>query len=436
MYIPFLIAFWYLNFCYYAVARIAGAVLDALKPFMDEVREGLSSIERDLNSLNESVNALNESVNALNGKQDIQDSKQDVLNEKQDILDSKLVSVNASLHDHKRQAEVDMDQLQTSLNSTLTTTQASLHSLNETLCSKMNEHTDAMDLNTNTLHEILTATTAQLSTEHQNLQTDISDVECTDSEESLELYQNLQNNLTRQLESIQSGVNTLYGPYTCGGTIGWRRVVYLDMTDSSTTCPSGWQLTGYSKRTCGRVGTRHYTCDSATFPVSGGEYTRVCGRIKAYQWGSTIAFYPYHSGYRTTIDGAYVDGVSVTHGSPRQHIWTFAAGRSEDNPTWILSCPCDTSIDIPFVGEDYFCESGVNEVWDYSRHWRTLHSNDTLWDGEDCLPSSTCCSQHNPPYFIKQLPTPTTDDIEARVCLFYDYTNGNIAVELVELYVQ
>ena len=267
------------------------------------------------------------------------------------------------------------------------------------------------------------------------MQTNISDVECTDSEKSLELYQNL----THQLESIQSGVNTLHGPYTCGGTIGWRRVVYLDMTDSHTTCPSGWQLTGYSKRTCGRVSTGLWTCDSATFPVSGGEYTRVCGRIKAYQWGATLAFSSYHDGYRTTIDGAYVAGVSVTHGSPQQHIWTFAAGMQEGNPPWTYSCPCDTSRDIrvpPFVGEDYFCESGVNEVWNNNRHWHTFHSTDTLWDGEDCLPSSMCCSQHNPPYFIKQLPTPTTDDIEARVCLYYTSSSANIAVELVELYVQ
>ena len=216
-------------------------------------------------------------------------------------------------------------------------------------------------------------------------------------------------------------------------------MVYLDMTDSSTTCPSGWQLTGYSKRTCGRVSAGSFTCDSTTFPVSGGEYTRVCGRIKAYQWGRTVAFYSYHVGFRTTIDGAYVDGVSVTHGSPQQHIWTFAAGRSEGNPTGTYVCPCDASRDIrvpPFVGEDYFCESGVNEAWGFSRHSRTFRSTDTLWDGEDCLPSSTCCSQRNPPYFIKQLPTPTTDDIEARMCLHWPSIYVNIAVELVELYVQ
>ena len=181
-------------------------------------------------------------------------------------------------------------------------------------------------------------------------------------------------------------------------------MVYLDMTDSSTTCPSGWQLTGYSKRTCGTVSTISFTCDSATFPVSGGEYTRVCGRIKAYQWGKTHAFYNYHHGDRISIDDAYVIGVSVTHGNPRQHIWTFAAGAGEGSPTDSSACPCDVRIDIrvpPFVGDDYFCESGVNEAYNSDRHHRTFHSTDTLWDGEDCLTSST--------YSIFHQTTPNTN---------------------------
>ena len=345
------------------------------------------------------------------------------------ILNSSVNDLSMCFKEHKNSTAAEL--------AGLTNKMKILDSKVETLDSNMqsSQETHSQQINAlNSKLDTLTATTAQLSTEHQNLQTDISDVECTDSEESLELYQNL----THQLESIQSGVNTLHGPYTCGGTIGWRRVVYLDMTDSSTTCPSGWQLTGYSKRTCGRVSTGPRTCNSATFPVSGREYTRVCGRIKAYQWGATLAFYSYHNRYSTTIDVAYVDGVSVTHGSPQQHIWTFAAGFTEGNPTFTSICPCDASIDIrvpPFVGEDYFCESGVNEARSYSRRY-TLYSTDTLWDGEDCLPSSTCCSQHNPPYFIKQLPTPTTDDIEARVCLHNPSSHANIAVELVELYVQ
>ena len=128
--------------------------------------------------------------------------------------------------------------------------------------------------------------------------------------------QTLQNNLTHQLEKIKYDIThtrTNQGSYICGGTGGWRRVVYLDMTNPSTACPSGWQLTGYSKSTCGRFRTTaSRICDSAIFPVR-EEYSRICGRIRAYQWGHPDAFAHYHYNHITTIDGAYVDGVSLTH---------------------------------------------------------------------------------------------------------------------------
>ena len=161
----------------------------------------------------------------------------------------------------------------------------------------------------------------------------------------MDTEQSLQNNLTHQLETIKDCIKCP-SVYSCGGTGGWRRVVYLDMTDPHTTCPSGWNMTGYSKRTCGRISTGFRTCDSATFPVSGGEYSSVCGRIKAYQWGVPLAFNTYHHGIVTTIDGAYANGVSVTHGKPRNHIWTFLTGLSEGDPTYVTVCPCDAHITI------------------------------------------------------------------------------------------
>ena len=88
------------------------------------------------------------------------------------------------------------------------------------------------------------------------------------------------------------------------------------MTDSHTACPSGWMMTGYSKRTCGKISYRERTCDSATFPVNGGEYCRVCVRIRAYQWGATVAFCSFAYGEVTTIDGAYASGENLTHGTP------------------------------------------------------------------------------------------------------------------------
>ena len=86
-------------------------------------------------------------------------------------------------------------------------------------------------------------------------------------------------------------------------------MVYLDMTDPTTSCPSGWQNNGYSKRSCGRASSGGLTCDSAFFPVSGGPYTRVCGKIRGYQQRLTDAFEAYNKGRVTTI----MLVVSVSH---------------------------------------------------------------------------------------------------------------------------
>ena len=91
---------------------------------------------------------------------------------------------------------------------------------------------------------------------------------------------------------------------TRGGTGGWRRTVYLDMTNPNTNCPSGWNMTGY-KNTCGRATDGSETCDSVFFPVSGGPYSQVCGKIRAYQHGLPDAFSGYDNGGQTTIDSAY-----------------------------------------------------------------------------------------------------------------------------------
>ena len=41
----------------------------------------------------------------------------------------------------------------------------------------------------------------------------------------------------------------------CNGTLGWSRIIFINMTDTSYNCPTGLNLTSYSKRTCGRSHT-------------------------------------------------------------------------------------------------------------------------------------------------------------------------------------
>ena len=58
-------------------------------------------------------------------------------------------------------------------------------------------------------------------------------------------------------------------------------------------------------------------CDSALFNTRGVSFQYICGQTKAYQKGHPDAFV----GKSTKgIDEAYVDGLSITLGSPRQHI--------------------------------------------------------------------------------------------------------------------
>ncbi len=215
-----------------------------------------------------------------------------------------------------------------------------------------------------------------------------------------------------------------------------EKVAFIDMTNTSQNCPQGLTLTDYSKLSCGRTHTNDGDCSSVTYPVGGGQYSRVCGRAKAYHWGFLHSFHGYNTESRG-INAQYVSGLSFTHGTPRTHIWTFAAGlyQANSSDTSVINerCPCNqgnTYGSPPFVGNDYFCESGVSSR---SAIGSKLFPDDPLWDGQGCIHGNTCCSLNTPPWFNKTLSTPTTDDIEMRLCVTHAYSN--IALEQLELYV-
>ena len=69
-------------------------------------------------------------------------------------------------------------------------------------------------------------------------------------------------------------------------------------------------------------------CSSLKFATHELSYSKVCGRITAFTEGAPEGFMHTDD---TDINGTYVDGVSLTHGAPRQHIWTFAATSNEAN---------------------------------------------------------------------------------------------------------
>ena len=262
------------------------------------------------------------------------------------------------------------------------------------------------------------------------------------SEEQRGMLRNEVDNATLKLLR-ESVVPILKGYiFSCGGSTGWRRVAYLNMSDPSQQCPSVWREITTPHRVCRRrsISTSRGStggCDGVTYSTGSEQYNQVCGRIIGYQYGIPYAFNLYAGS--SSIDGVYVVGVSVTHGSPRQHIWTFAGGFDEQDRS--RSCPCVTGSTngnrIPsFVGQNYFCEAGITR-WN-SNHG-VLHPNgDPLWDGQGCGPTSSCCTFNSPPWFNVQLPSPTTDGIEVRLC---GEQSGQVQfddtpVQLIELYVK
>ena len=229
-------------------------------------------------ALDSKVVALDSKVVALDSKVVALDSKVVALDNKVVALDSKVVALDSKVDLLRQKFESDLQ----SLRETLDTLIDSVSNLS--VCIQEHKEQTTKELahfqtSMNSKLESLTVTAAQLSSDHQEIQTNISAVQYADTQQSL------QDNLTHKLEKLQEDVTFIRNEHICGGA-GWRRVVYLNMTDPHTTCPSGWNMTGYPKRTCGRNSTGFYTCDSATFLVSGGEYDRVCGRIRAYHLGS------------------------------------------------------------------------------------------------------------------------------------------------------
>ena len=206
---------------------------------------------------------------------------------------------------------------------------------------------------------------------------------------------------------------------------------------SSMSCPRGLQELPYPIQTCG-IPSSNATCASVLFSTGNISYSAVCGKILAYQKGSTDAFGNFGRG---SVHSNYVDGVSLTHGSnPWRHIWTFAAAFDEYGISGMEVCECSHSgrsgqHPPAFVGQDYFCDSGIPRKIGLSDSRGTFYSTSPLWDGSGCGSDSTCCSFNNPPWFYKQLPSPTSDAIEMRVCRDEERANEDSAVSSVEIYV-
>ena len=235
--------------------------------------------------------------------------------------------------------------------------------------------------------------------------------------------------------SLSSLVNS---QVNCGEGI-WYRVADLNMTDLSQHCPpsSGWQevISDQGIRGCQKLSNASDSgCQGIFFPIN-RRYSKVCGRATGYQIGGTAAF-----GFISlpNIDTFYHYGISVTHGMPCSHIWSFAIGLSDGasykSMGWECPCNMNNVNPPPFVGDNYFCESGNPTTTWVSGN---LYGDDPLWDGRLCESEGQCCStEYSPPWFSVNLPSPTVDDIEVRLCIPTDSPGEGMILQKLEMYIQ
>ena len=220
----------------------------------------------------------------------------------------------------------------------------------------------------------------------------------------------------------------------CGGHKGgWTTIVKFD-TSKGDSCPSGWtKITTPGDNPKSVCRSRDNAgCDSAIFSTYNITFNKICGQVIGYQKGNTHAYYD----IPRSIDDVYVDGVSITLGNPRKHVWTYATGASDDYNSPQLNCPC-AAIPGPgppaFVGSHNYCESGNTGTFDTT----TYHTSDQLWDGNGCIhANNNCCTNPDMPWFFRQFASPMHDHLEARICKTASFDHRATLVESIELFVQ
>ena len=189
----------------------------------------------------------------------------------------------------------------------------------------------------------------------------------------------------------------------CGGHKGgWMRITDLD-TSRGDDCPSGWTKITYPVAAC-IAPSSNAGCYSTNFSTHSISYSKVCGMAVGYQKRTTDGF----SGISRSINGPYVDGISITYGTPRKHIWTYAIGYGFQFKH-TSNCPCTESpgrLPPSFVHNNYYCESGRG-----TPAVSNVFTANPVWDGESCSSDNSCCSEPSLPWFYHQIPLSASEDI-------------------------
>ena len=195
---------------------------------------------------------------------------------------------------------------------------------------------------------------------------------------------------------------------TCGNiTEGWMRVTMLDVHN----CPLELQQKTFNDNitTC-VVRKNNSGCTSIFYSSLDIPYSKVCGRIRAYKVGTPDGFRRM-GGVQGGINGNYLDGISITVNttSSRTHVWSLVAGYScSDSPP-------------TFVGNGFACVAPPH---------CTMQAlcGPLLWKSQQY--------GRNVSSWFKELLFPCVSDIEVRVCRDQGRSDEDLAITVLELYVQ
>ena len=201
------------------------------------------------------------------------------------------------------------------------------------------------------------------------------------------------------------------------GNKGWTRLGYLNMSDTTHSCPDGFKEVAKPVRGCRRA-MKKSSCASVTFQNPGElPYTSVCGSFVATQQGSPDALIK--KGDKT--DWEY-DGISVHLDQSGTYLVVLGAP-GEKIKKW-FTCPCK-ALDDPEQ------ETLITFGTDLTPSKFCPLSNNR----RSCPAKINCCAGEGLPPFCVTLPEPTTDDITVKLCLDDD-DNEDITIQEIELLVQ
>ena len=188
----------------------------------------------------------------------------------------------------------------------------------------------------------------------------------------------------------------------CGGHKGgWLRIADINPSRGDE-CPTGWSKSTTPVAVCKALNSAP-GCYSTHFSTLSIPYGKVCGMAVGYetQGGGPDGFLSSLDPNKQSINDPYVDGVSITYGTPRKHLWTFAIGWTDSGNNDRYNCPCSQfpgKTPPSFVHHNYYCESGIQPG---SSPVGGVYSDDPLWDGEGCTSKNSCCSEPNQPWFYR-----------------------------------